>query len=152
MNKIIFYFLPFLLLVNSCGYQPIYTNKNIHFSIKEINSIDNNRLITLLTNNLNIYSNTKNKDKNYLLNVEAERKIITTSKDTAGNPKTYLMKIIVKIEVQENYDKIIKKNFIEEFNYSTQENKFNQQQYEENIEENLIGKISENIVLYLSSI
>ena len=152
MNKIIFYFLPFLLLINSCGYQPIYTNKNIHFSIKEINSIDNNRLITLLTNNLNMYSSTKNKDKNYLLNVEAERKIITTSKDTAGNPKTYLMKIIVKMEVQENYDKIIKKNFVEEFNYNTQENKFSQQQYEENIEENLIVKISENIVLYLSSI
>ena len=85
MNKIIFYFLPFLLLINSCGYQPIYTNKNIHFSIKEINSINNNRLIILLKNNLNMYSDTKNKDKNYLLNVEAERKIITTSKDTAGN-------------------------------------------------------------------
>ena len=152
MNKIIFYFLPFLLLINSCGYQPIYTNKNIHFSIKEINSINNNRLIILLKNNLNMYSDTKNKDKNYLLNVEAERKIITTSKDTAGNPKTYLMEIIVKTEIQENYDKIIKKNFIEKFNYNTQENKFNQQQYEENIEENLISKISENIILYLSSI
>ena len=152
MNKIIFYFLPFLLLINSCGYQPIYTNKNIHFSIKEINSINNNRLITLLKNDLNIYSDTKNKDKNYLLNVETERKIITTSKDTAGNPKTYLMEIIIKMEIQENYDKIIKKNFIEKFNYNTQENKFNQQQYEENIEENLISKISENIILYLSSI
>ena len=152
MNKIIFYFLPFLLLINSCGYQPIYTNKNINFSIKEINSINNNRLIILLKNNLNMYSGTKNKDKNYLLNVEAERKIITTSKDTAGNPKTYLMEIIVKMEIQENYDKIIKKNFIEKFNYNTQVNKFNQQQYEENIEENLISKISENIILYLSSI
>ena len=152
MNKIIFYFLPFLLLINSCGYQPIYTNKNINFSIKEINSINNNRLIILLKNNLNMYSDTKNKDKNYLLNVEAERKIITTSKDTAGNPKTYLMEIIVKMEIQENYDKIIKKNFIEKFNYNTQVNKFNQQQYEENIEENLISKISENIILYLSSI
>ena len=152
MNKIIFYFLPFLLLINSCGYQPIYTNKNINFSIKEINSINNNRLITLLKNDLNMYSNTNNKDKNYLLNVEAERKIITTSKDTAGNPKTYLMEIIVKIEVQENYGEIIKKNFVEKFNYTTQENKFNQNQYEENIEENLIRKISESIVLYLSSI
>ena len=99
-----------------------------------------------------MYSNSKNKDKNYLLNVEAEKKIITTSKDTAGNPKTYLMEIIVKMEIQENYDKIIKKNFIEKFNYNTQVNKFNQQQYEENIEENLISKISENIILYLSSI
>ena len=99
-----------------------------------------------------MYSDTKNKDKNYLLNVEAERKIITTSKDTAGNPKTYLMEIIVKMEIQENYDKIIKKNFVEQFNYNTQKNKFNQQQYEENIEENLISKISENIILYLSSI
>ena len=152
MNKIIFYFLPFLLLINSCGYQSIYTNKNINFSIKEINSINNNRLITLLKNDLNMYSNTNNKDKNYLLNVEAERKIITTSKDTAGNPKTYLMEVIVKIEVQENYGEITKKNFIEKFNYNTQENKFNQNQYEENIEENLIMKISENIVLYLSSI
>ena len=152
MNKIIFYFLPFLLLINSCGYQPIYTNKNINFSIKEINSINNNRLIILLKNNLNMYSDTKNKDKNYLLNVEVERKIITTSKDTAGNPKTYLMEVIVKIEVQENYGEITKKNFVEKFNYNTQDNKFNQHQYEENIEENLIRKISENIVLYLSSI
>ena len=152
MNKIIFYFLPFLLLINSCGYQPIYTNKNINFSIKEINSINNNRLIILLKNNLNMYSDTENKDKNYLLNVEVERKIITTSKDTAGNPKTYLMEVIVKIEVQENYGEITKKNFVEKFNYNTQENKFNQSQYEENIEENLIRKISENIVLYLSSI
>ena len=134
MNKIIFYFLPFLLLINSCGYQPIYTNKNIHFSIKEINSINNNRLIILLKNNLNMYSGIENKDKNYLLNVEAERKIITTSKDTAGNPKTYLMEVIVKIEVKENYDEIIKKNFAEKFNYDTQENKFNQHQYEENVE------------------
>jgi len=152
MNKIIFYFLPFLLLINSCGYQPIYTNKNINFSIKEINSINNNRLIILLKNNLNMYSDTENKDKNYLLNVEVERKIITTSKDTAGNPKTYLMEVIVKIEVQENYGEITKKNFVEKFNYNTQDNKFNQNQYEENIEENLIRKISENIVLYLSSI
>ena len=152
MNKIIFYFLPFLLLINSCGYQPIYTNENINFSIKEINSINNNRLIILLKNNLNMYSDTENKDKNYLLNVEVERKIITTSKDTAGNPKTYLMEIIVKIEVQENYGEITKKNFVEKFNYNTQDNKFNQNQYEENIEENLIRKISENIVLYLSSI
>jgi nitrogenase subunit NifH len=152
MNKIIFYFLPFLLLINSCGYQPIYTNKNINFSIKEINSINNNRLIILLKNNLNMYSDTENKDKNYLLNVEVERKIITTSKDTAGNPKTYLMEVIVKIEVQENYGEITKKNFVEKFNYNTQDNKFNQHQYEENIEENLIRKISENIVLYLSSI
>ena len=152
MNKIIFYFLPFLLLINSCGYQPIYTNKKINFSIKEINSINNNRLIILLKNNLNMYSDTENKDKNYLLNVEVERKIITTSKDTAGNPKTYLMEVIVKIEVQENYGEITKKNFVEKFNYNTQDNKFNQHQYEENIEENLIRKISENIVLYLSSI
>jgi|TARA_B100002003_G_scaffold236517_1_gene252572 nitrogenase subunit NifH len=152
MNKIIFYFLPFLLLVNSCGYQPIYTNKNINFSIKEINSINNNRLITLLKNNLNMYSDTENKDKNYSLNVEVERKIITTSKDTAGNPKTYLMELIAKIEIQKNYDEITKKNFVEKFNYNTQENKFNQSQYEENIEENLIRKISENIILYLSTI
>ena len=152
MNKIIFYFLPFLLLINSCGYQPIYTNKNINFSIKEINSINNNRLIILLKNDLNMYSNSKNKEKNYLLNVEAEKKIIITSKDAAGNPKTYLMEVIVKIDVKENYDEIIKKNFVEKFNYTTQKNKFNQNQYEENIEENLIKKISENIVLYLSSI
>ena len=152
MNKIIFYFLPFLLLINSCGYQPIHTNKNINFSIKEINSINNNRLIILLKNDLNMYSDSKNKDKNYLLNVETEKKIITTSKDTAGNPKTYLMEIMVKIEVQENYDEVTEKNFVEKFNYNTQENKFNQNQYEESIEENLIKKISENIVLYLSSI
>ena len=152
MNKIIFYFLPLLLFINSCGYQPIYTNKNINFSIKEINSINNNRLIILLKKNLKMYSDIENKDKNYILNIDVESKKITTSKDTAGDPKTYSMEVIVKIEVQKNYDEIIKKKFVEKFNYNTQENKFNQDQYEETIEEDLIRKISENIVLYLSSI
>ncbi len=62
MNKIIFIkFLIILFLVSSCGYTPIFSNKNSSFSIIEIKSTGNNKLNKILKNKLDSYKSTNGK-------------------------------------------------------------------------------------------
>ncbi len=152
MKKINFYLVLLIILLSACDYKPIYSNKNINFSIKEINTKNQNRLITILKNNLKIYSKNKNIEKNYALNIESKEIKKITSKDTLGNAKTHSLEIIIKLKVFKNKKVIADKKFTEIFNYNAQKNKFNLSQYEKNIGTNLINKISENIIIYLSSI
>ena len=152
MKKINFYLVLLIILLSACDYKPIYSNKNINFSIKEINTKNQNRLVTRIKNNLKIYSKNKNIEKNYVLNVESKEIKKITSKNTLGNAKTHSLEIIIKLKVSKNNKVIADKKFTEIFNYSTQENKFNLSQYEKNISTNLINKISENIIIYLTSI
>ncbi len=152
MKKINFYLVLLIILLSACDYKPIYSNKNINFSIKEINTKNQNRLITILKNNLKIYLKNKNIEKNYALNIESKEIKKITSKDTLGNAKTHSLEIIIKLKVFKNKKVIADKKFTEIFNYNAQKNKFNLSQYEKNIGTNLINKISENIIIYLSSI
>jgi outer membrane lipopolysaccharide assembly protein LptE/RlpB len=152
MRKINFYLVLIIILLSGCDYKPIYLNKNINFSIKEINTNNQNRVVTKIKNNLIIYSKNTNIEKNYVLNIESEKNKKITSKDTLGNAKTHSLEIIIKLKVFKNNKAIADKKFTEIFNYNTQENKFNLSQYEKNISTNLINKISENIIVYLTSI
>ena len=152
MRKINFYLVLLIILLSACDYKPIYSKKNNNFSIKEINTKNQNRLVTELKNNLKIYFINTNIEKNYVLNIESKQNKKITSKDTSGNAKTHSLEIIVKLKVFKNNKVIGDKKFTEIFNYNTQENKFNLSQYEKNISTNLINKISENIIIYLTSI
>ena len=152
MRKINFYLVLLIILLSACDYKPIYSRKNINFSIKEINAKNQNRLFTELKNNLKIYLINTNIEKNYVLNIESKQNKKITSKDTSGNAKTHSLEIIIKLKVFKNNKVIADKKFTEIFNYNTQENKFNLSQYEKNISTNLINKISENIIIYLTSI
>ena len=44
------------------------------------------------------------------------------------------------------------KNFEEKFEYNNRSNKFNLKQYEKNIKDNLISKLSYKIIKYLNSL
>ena len=62
--------------------------------------------------------------------------------------------MIISVEVQIIKNNVIKntKNFSENFSYSNNSNKFSLDQYEKDIEKNLINKIIENINTYLLSL
>ena len=69
-----------------------------------------------------------------------------------GDAERYLIEIRVNLIIFEN--EVLKKEitFEESFNYNSQTNKFNLNQYEKNIKENLISKISNDIILVLYSL
>ena len=153
--KKIIIILSFFLLMG-CGYEPIYSKKklekNYNFSITSIEFEESNEINQMLINNLKRFINKKNKLKLLNLKIKSSTNKTTISKNLKGNAERYLIEVRVNLIIFENG--VLKKEFIfeESFNYNSQTNKFNLNQYEKNIKENLISKISDNIILELYSL
>tara|TARA_B100000902_G_scaffold395767_1_gene455084 strand:+ start:1915 stop:2361 length:447 start_codon:yes stop_codon:yes gene_type:complete len=135
----------------SCGYKPIYSSKNINFSIGEIQK-ENTPLNNEFSRNLKTFSN--NDIANQLkIKIESKKKITVKSKDTKGNPNLYELKIILNITVYDEINgKTHNKKFSQNINYKNRDDKFQLSQYQKEVEELLINKIIENVLGYLSNI
>ena len=145
-------YLLVILLLSSCGFTPIYSNKNSDFKVVDVKMNSNNNLTNYIENRLFSFSNT-NASKSFNIEINLEEEIIVILKDSKGDPLKN--KLVTKIKLIVNDDqknKVSSKNFSEEFNYSVQDNKFNMKQYEQNIRQNLIQDISEQILSYLSNL
>jgi|TARA_B110000967_G_C18631117_1_gene433700 hypothetical protein len=146
--------LPILVFVflTSCGYQSIYSQKNLsNISITKIELVGDRTLNKSLLSQL-VLEVDNDPNLNNVLVLNTKKEILSLSKDNAGNTKIYNTKITTTLSLKKN-DKIIKKKtFVSNFDYSNIDNKFALQQYQRNIEQNLIKRISENILIFLISI
>jgi len=147
MKKIFF---VLLFIVASCGYQPLYnTNKEID-KIK----ISDIKIIGDISLGKKIYSNLALKivkDKSlYKLILNNKKNIVVTSKDSKGQVISYRTTITVQLSFLDNEDNLIKdKTLSKDFLYNTKDNKFKLKEYQIEIENNLINKITEDINIYL---
>ena len=153
-KKIIIILIFFLLA--GCGYEPIYSKKklekNHNFSITSIKFKESSEINQILLSNLKMFMNIKNKLKLLNLKIKSSTNKTIISKNLKGDAERYLIEINVNLIIFEN--EVLKKElfFKESFNYNSQTNKFNLNLYEKNIKENLISKISNNIILELYSL
>ena len=147
--------LSFLLLLN-CGYEPIYSkkqiNNNYNFSINTINYIGDNKINQILKNKLKKILNKEKKSTELNLNLNSRVVKTVSSKDKKGNPIRFTIKIMTNIEVFESEILKGKKNFEKKFEYNNRSNKFDLKQYEKDIKNNLISKLSNDIIKYLNLI
>ena len=138
---IIFFFLV------SCGYQPLYVQKE-EFFYKKINLIGDKRI-----NRKIISKSTIKKKDQYDLNneiiLESNKNIITTSRNPKGQPTTFKSLIEVKLTIKED-EKILKqKIFSERFDYNNIDNKYDLLVYQADVEDNLVNKIVEDLIIYM---
>ena len=154
LNKIITT-LSFLLLL-SCGYEPIYSkkqiNNNYNFSINSINLIGDNKVNQVLKNKLKKNLNNEKISNEFNLNLNSQIIKTVTSKDKKGNPKRFSIKIKINLEVFEGEILKDEKNFENIFEYNNRSNKFDLKQYEKNITDNLSSELSDKINRYLNSL
>ena len=138
-----------ILLVASCGFKPIYSDKESNFYLSKIEAIGDPIINNLIINNLKIYKNKKNKQKKFTINLNSSKIKEVVAKDSKGNASTF--KLIVKSQVIITKKGNIKneKEFSTEFNYNNSDKKFELKQYEKNIQENLTNKLIEQIIRYL---
>jgi outer membrane lipopolysaccharide assembly protein LptE/RlpB len=139
-----------MFIANCSGYEPIFSTKDLRFYIDEIENIDNGKITKQIVRNIRSYKLDNNKNK-YSLKISSENKNVVTSKDPKGNALTYRVTIVVKIDVFEDNQNLILNtiNIKKGFTYNYQINQFELNQYKESIIENLIVKISEEIILEL---
>jgi len=151
MNKFFKFFFIYFFIV-SCGYQPIFSGKKVNFGIKNLIYDKNNKIDLTINKNLKNYKNLKNKDK--ILDLEISSKInkITTSLDDRGDPKSFRLELEVKTIVKKNNKLLSEKKFIKSQNYNNNTNKFDLKKYENLIKENMVDKITEEIITYILSL
>tara|TARA_B110000037_G_C16967449_1_gene443608 strand:- start:160 stop:612 length:453 start_codon:yes stop_codon:yes gene_type:complete len=150
MKNIITLLLTLLFLTN-CGYTPIYSDKNFDFKIENIVILKNNKLNNKIKKRLKNFSN-QNSQKIILLEVDAKKIINTLVKDSKGDPSRYEMIIDIKLKASYGLNKNVNRSFEERFSYNGNKNKFELKQYEKEIENLLINKNMDRIIVYLSEV
>jgi len=148
-NKIFFF--TILVFLTQCGYQTIYSNKNLNFSVTEIKILNDQNIGRQIKNRLDAMNNNTNAD-NLNLQIDSKFEKTTASKDKQGNPNVFNLSINVKINVTSEGGVEQSKVFSEAVNYNNSENKFNLKKYEDSLKENLTEKIIEDLLIYLQSI
>ena len=142
----------FLLFLNGCSYQPIYSSKNENFSIGEFRSSGDKKINKLLIKKLEIYKNSKSNATKYDLNITSKINKNISAKDKKGNPTTFTLIITFEIEIENSYGEKKLKIFEEYTTYENSDNKFNLRKYEDSIKKNMIESINEDIILYLQNL
>ena len=153
MEKKIFTFI-LLIFLSSCGYEAMYSVKNIKnydFSISKISFIGDREINLKIKQKLNNYTQ-EIKDINFALKITSTSEKIILAKDDAGDSTNFKIKTIVNIDVF-NKEKL-KSNFIitESFNYDNNSNKFELKSYEKEIKRNLADIVTEKLILKLANI
>lgn len=136
------------LFITACGYEPIYVNNNT-ISFNKINLVGDEKINRKL-NSILLLKDNINDQPIEEISVESIKSIIEASKDPKGQTATY--KSSVKIEVIISNDGEIKKQriFSQSFTYNNLENKYNLYNYQNKIEDDLVNKIMEDLVIFIN--
>ena len=140
------------IILNNCGFKPIYSSKNSNFEIIEIINENENKNSFAIEKMVMTLSNqgAVNKVK---LEMNYKQTFSTILKDNKGDPSKKKLSISVNLIVKNEKDNVLtNKNFKEEFSYDVQSDKFNMAQYEDNITNNLNNKISNDIIFLLGTL
>ena len=149
MKKI---FILFLLILTSCGYQPLYkTDQNIkNLNISEVIYFGDQKINDVILSKLPFVL-VKNDASLNKLSLESKKEIKITSKNSKGQALSYRTIIKVKIFILNNNGVILDQKMLQKnFSYNTDENKFKFKEYQNKIEENLINEIIEDIIIHLN--
>ena len=138
-----------VLFLTSCGYEVLYKeNKTNELSFKKIElsgNIDaNRRLISALS--------IKENNQNYLydkLILNSKKSIVETSKNSKGQVSSFRMSFEINVTFMQKSGELIKKVFSEDFVYNNLDNKYDLNELEREIENNLLDKIIDKFILYI---
>jgi len=140
----------FIFLTN-CGYQPIYLQKdNLKIFINEINLEGDkkiNRKIMELTN----LKKKNNGNPSYNLKLISNKDIKIVAKDKSGNASIYKTTVTVIFTLEDQNEIFKQKTFSSNFSYNDIINSFELSQYQKTIENNLINKIAEEIIIFINA-
>ena len=144
--KLNYFFITIFFLFVSCGYTPLYLDKNNEkFLVNKISLLGEKNIDSEISK-ANFLSDQNN---NIDVTIKSAKSITTISKDSKGNPLIYKMEINSDISIKDNMIK--NKSFTTSFTYNNNDNKFDLSTYEDSIERDLIKNIIKQISIYLDS-
>ena len=147
MKKIISIFLLFL---TSCGYQPLYSGKNTgEFLFNKILLEGDRNINRRIISTLSFKEVQDNFDYDELV-IISNKKIVETSKNSKGQVTSYRTEINVEFKIVNKNEIIKQKIFSEDFSYNNLDNKFDLASYQDDVENNLVNKIIEELIIFIN--
>ena len=141
-----------ILLLNNCGYTPIYSSKDSNFKIVNLNSNVNNSLTNYIKNSISVFSN-EDSDKKLNISFNLKENVSVILKDSKGDPAKNRLTITVDVSLFDTNKNLVASNtFSESFQYNIDDNKFNLKQYEKNLKFSLVEQISQQIIEFLTNV
>lgn len=134
-----------IILFYGCGYKPIYSSKDVLFKVDRIN-YDYNKINAQIARSIKTLSNDEAK-KTLEINLKSSKKKKVVSKTKNGDPEIYELVISLEISTLQ-----VSKNFLSKQNYKNIDNKFELNQYELEIEKQIIDELTGKILNYLTNI
>ena len=141
-----------LLLLNSCGFTPIYSSKDSNYNIISFEKNINNNLTSYIQNSISALSN-ENASKSLNINLNFAEDISVILKDSKGDPSRNRLTVTIDISISGVNENLIASNvFSESFEYNIDDNKFNLKQYEKNLKFSLVEQITQQIISFLANV
>ena len=148
MSKKILLFFIFLIILQGCGYSPMYSsNSNTNFNFDKINFTGDREINIYINDQLKRHFN-KNSEENIILDINTNYLKNSVSKDLTGKTTKYTINIIADVNIKrDNLNKviIIKENFIIE-NF---DNELDEKKYEESVKKNYSNLFINKLILQL---
>ena len=141
-----------LLLLNSCGFTPIYSSKDSNYNIISFEKNINNNLTSYIQNSISALSN-EDASKSLNINLNFTEDILVILKDSKGDPSRNRLTVTIDMSISGENENLIASNvFSESFEYNIDDNKFNLKQYEKNLKFSLVEQITQQIIAFLANL
>ena len=144
-KKIIALFALFLFF-SSCGYTPIFSKKDVNFSIEKIEFSGNKDVKKYINQALSSYKNKPGKAKQISLVITNSKNITIASKNSKGEAQTNKISIDVNAKIILAENNIIEKNFSKSLIYDVIDSKSEQKLIENKLIEDLSSEIALQII------
>ena len=142
------------LLTTSCGYESIYSKKNLinyNFSISTINFEGDRDINLKIKKKFNNYILNK-KDKEFRLNIKSISEKVTLAKNLSGDPTSFknTATTYVNVFLENNLKNTFK--IKKSVKYNNRSNKFELKNFEKELKINLAETIADELIFKLSNI
>ena len=144
--KKIFIFHIFFLFFLSCGYTPIFSKKDVNFSIENIKFLGDKDVKEKINNSLSNYKNKLNKEKKVSLIINSSKKINVASKNSKGEAQTNKISIDTSVKIILSENNFLVKSFSKSSIYTVIDRKSEQKSIENKLTENLSSEIALQII------
>ena len=145
--KKVFISLVLFLFFLSCGYTPMFSKKNVNFSIENIEFLGDKDVKKKISHTLSSYRNKTDKGKKISLVITNSKNITIASKNSKGEAQTNKISVDVNAKIILAENNIVKKNFSKSSVYDIIDRKSEQKLIENKLIENLSDEIAQQIIL-----
>ena len=141
-----FILLILFLFFSNCGYTPIFSKKDVNFSIENIKFLGDKDVKEKINHSLSNYRNKPNKEKKVSLIINSSKKINVASKNSKGEAQTNKISIDASVKIILSENNFLVKSFSKSSIYTVIDRKSEQKLIENKLTENLSSEIALQII------